>query len=189
MWAVVGLGNPGRRYSASRHNVGFMFVKRMARERDVKVKKRKFLSKTAEIEIDQERVILALPQTFMNRSGEAVSALLQGTGLGPDKLVVVYDDIDLALGQIRVRKEGRPGTHKGMASIVDEIETNRFPRIRIGIGPSPEGADLVDYVLAPFAHSERERLDQCLDRAREALALIIAGHIDQAMNSYNPLAP
>jgi len=164
-----------------------MFIKRMARERDIKVKKRRFLSKTAEIEIDAERVILALPQTFMNKSGEAVSALLQGTGIEPEKMVVVYDDIDLALGQIRVRKEGGPGTHKGVTSIVEEIETTRFPRIRVGIGPVPDGADLVDYVLSPFGDDEREPLGQSLERAREALALIIAGHIDRAMNSYNPI--
>lgn len=185
MWAVVGLGNPGRRYSATRHNVGFMFIKRLARDRDVKVKKRKFLSKTAEVEIAQERVVLAMPQTFMNKSGEAVRALLEGTGIEPGKLVVIYDDVDLPLGQIRVRKEGGAGTHKGMISIVEEIETTRFPRIRVGVGPFPDGGDRVDYVLSRFADSEKELVEQSLERAGRALALIMAGHIDQAMNSYN----
>lgn len=185
MWAVVGLGNPGRRYSATRHNVGFMFIKRLARDQDIKVKKRKFLSKTAEVEIAEERVVLAMPQTFMNKSGEAVRALLEGTGIEPGKLVVVYDDIALPLGQTRVRKEGGAGTHKGMVSIVEEIETTRFPRIRVGIGPFPDGADRVDYVLSPFADSEKELLEKSLERAGQALALILAGRIDQAMNSYN----
>jgi peptidyl-tRNA hydrolase, PTH1 family len=185
LWAVVGLGNPGRRYSETRHNAGFMFIKRIARDWDVKVKKRKFLSKTAEVETAQGRMLLALPQTFMNRSGEAVRALLQGVGIEPGNLVVIYDDIDLALGQIRVRKEGGPGTHKGMASIVEEIETTRFPRIRVGIGPFPEEADMIDYVLSPFAEREKPILGQSLDRAREALDMILAGQIDKAMNSYN----
>jgi PTH1 family peptidyl-tRNA hydrolase len=162
-----------------------MFIKRLARDRDVKVKKRRFLSKTAEVEIGQERTVLAMPQTFMNRSGEAVRALLDGTGIETGKLVVIYDDIDLPLGQIRVRKEGGAGTHKGMISIVEEIETTRFPRIRVGIGPFPDSADRVDYVLSPFAHSEKELLEKSLERAGQALALIISGHIDQAMNSYN----
>jgi PTH1 family peptidyl-tRNA hydrolase len=162
-----------------------MFIKRLARDRDVKVKKRRFLSKTAEVEIGQERTVLAMPQTFMNRSGEAVRALLDGTGIETGKLVVIYDDIDLPLGQIRVRKEGGAGTHKGMISIIEEIETTRFPRIRVGIGPFPDSADRVDYVLSPFAHSEKELLEKSLERAGQALALIISGHIDQAMNSYN----
>jgi len=185
LWAVVGLGNPGRRYSGTRHNAGFMFIKRIARGWDIKVKKRKFLSKTAEVETAQGRVLLAMPQTFMNKSGDAVRALLQGTGIEPGRLIVIYDDIDLPLGQIRVRKEGGPGTHRGLASIVEEIETTRFARIRLGIGPFLDGADMVDYVLSPFVDKEKELFDRCLEQAREALELILAGHIDKAMNSYN----
>ena len=185
MWAIVGLGNPGRRYSGTRHNAGFMFIRRIARDWDIKVKKRKFLSKTAEIETPQGRLLLVLPQTFMNKSGDAVSELLRGTGIEPGRLIVVYDDIDLPLGQIRVRKAGGPGTHRGMASIVEEIETTRFPRIRVGTGPCPDGADMADFVLSPFAENEKKLFDRSLERAREALELILAGQVDKAMNSYN----
>jgi PTH1 family peptidyl-tRNA hydrolase len=162
-----------------------MFIKRIARGWDIKVKKRKFLSKTAEIETAQVRLLLAMPQTFMNKSGEAVRALLEGTGIEPSRLIVIYDDIDLPLGEIRVRKEGGPGTHRGMASIVEEIETTRFARIRVGIGPCPDGADMVDYVLSPFAEKDKEALERSMEQAREALELILAGQIDKAMNSYN----
>ncbi len=185
MWVVVGLGNPGRKYSGTRHNAGFMFIQRMARILDVRVKKRKFLSKTAEVETAHGRLLMAMPQTFMNKSGKAVRELLEGTGIEPRSLVVVYDDIDLPLGQIRVRQEGGPGTHKGVASIVEEIATTRFPRIRLGIGPLPNDRDMVDYVLSPFTENEKETLADGLERAREALVLIQAGHIDKAMNSYN----
>jgi PTH1 family peptidyl-tRNA hydrolase len=185
LWAVVGLGNPGRRYSGTRHNAGFMVIKRIARSWDVKVKKRRFRSKTADVETVQGRVLLAMPQTLMNKSGEAVKAILEGTGIEPGRLIVIYDDVDLPLGQIRIRKEGGPGTHRGIASIIAEIETTGFARIRVGIGPFPEGVDIVDYVLSPFAEKDKEALDRCLEQARDALELILAGHIDKAMNSYN----
>jgi PTH1 family peptidyl-tRNA hydrolase len=185
VWAVVGLGNPGRRYAGSRHNVGFMFIATVAKAWAVRVKKPKFLAKTAEVTRNAERIILAMPQTHMNASGRAVRELIRGLGLEPERLVVVFDDIDLPLGSIRVRKEGGPGTHKGMASIVAEIGTRRFPRIRLGIASEEPAGDLVRYVLSPFRKTERERLGESLDMAREALDLILAGEIDTAMNRYN----
>ena len=185
MWAVVGLGNPGTRYSETRHNVGFMFIKRVAKAWDVRVKKNKFLSKTAEVKKETERVILAMPQTLMNASGQAVRELLRGVRLEPERLLVVYDDVDIALGEIRVRIAGGPGTHKGMISIVQEIATTRFPRIRVGIGPAPAGGDIVRFVLSPFRRSEKGSLEESLAKAREALDLILAGRLSQAMNRYN----
>jgi PTH1 family peptidyl-tRNA hydrolase len=185
VWAVVGLGNPGRRYADTRHNVGFLFIKEVARAWDVRVKKMKFQSKTVEVKRDAESVILAMPQTFMNSSGPAVRELVKGLRLEPERLIIVYDDIDLPLGMIRVRKDGGPGTHKGMASIVAELGTNRFPRIRVGIGPEAAGVDIVRYVLSPFRRSEREGLAEGLDKARQALELMLAGDVDAAMNRYN----
>lgn len=185
MWAVVGLGNPGRRYEDTRHNAGFTFIRRVARSWDVRVKKRRFLSKTAEVRRGPERVVLAMPQTFMNASGQAVRELLAGLDLEPGRLVVVYDDVDIPLGEVRIRKEGGPGTHRGMMSIVQEIETTRFPRIRIGVGPAGPDVDIVAFVLSPFRRGEKALLEESLDKAREALEMILAGRFDQAMNAYN----
>ena len=135
MWLVVGLGNPGDEYASTRHNAGFMLVERMARAWGVELRGRLFKSRTALARRAGEEVLLALPKTFMNRSGTAVRAALAGKGVPPERLVVVYDDLDIPLGEIRVRKTGRPGTHKGMISIAGEIRTDAFPRVRIGIGP------------------------------------------------------
>ena len=185
MWAVVGLGNPGKEYAGTRHNVGFMVLKRVAGEWDVRMKKPRYLSKTGEARRGGEKVILVLPQTFMNASGQAVGELVRGLRLDPVRLLVVYDDVDIPLGQIRIRKDGGPGTHKGMQSIVEEIGTNRFPRLRVGIGAESAGPDIVRHVLSPFRRSEKALLEESLDRAREAVDMIIAGDIERAMNVYN----
>ena len=189
MWAVVGLGNPGRRYADNRHNVGFMFIKELAGAWGVSVKKARFRSKTAEARRSGEPVVLVLPQTYMNASGEAVGELVRGLRLEPERLLVVYDDIDLPLGEIRVRKSGGPGTHRGMASIVEEVGTTGFPRLRIGIRPDSESGDIVRFVLSPFRRDERATLARSLGAAREALEMIIAGRMDAAMNRYNGAVP
>jgi PTH1 family peptidyl-tRNA hydrolase len=185
VWAVVGLGNPGRRYADTRHNVGFLFIKRIAGAWDVRVKKPKYQSKTAEVKREADKVLLAMPQTYMNTSGLAVRELLRGMRIEPGRLLVVYDDVDIPLGEIRIRKDGGPGTHKGMQSIVQEIGTSTFPRLRIGIGPAAAGGDIVRFVLSPFRRKDKELLDRSLEKAREALEMIMAGDIDGAMNRYN----
>ncbi|MDD8025248.1 MAG: aminoacyl-tRNA hydrolase [Acidobacteriota bacterium] len=185
MWAVVGLGNPGRRYEGTRHNAGFLLVKRAAEAWDVRLKKNRFLAKAGEGRLGGERVLLALPQTYMNESGQSVKAIVAGLPLDPERLIVAYDDVDLPLGGLRVRREGSAGTHKGMASIVAALGTTGFPRLRLGIGPAPAEADIADFVLTPFRKAERKALDEALDRAVEALDLIVAGRIDKAMNDYN----
>jgi PTH1 family peptidyl-tRNA hydrolase len=149
------------------------------------LKKNRFLAKTGEGRRGGERVLLALPQTFMNDSGQAAKAIVAGQPVAPENLIVAYDDVDLPLGGLRVRREGGPGTHKGMASVVACLGTTAFPRIRLGIGPSPEEADIVRFVLTPFRKDERKALDEALDRAVEALDMILAGRIDRAMNDFN----
>ena len=185
MWAVVGLGNPGRRYANTRHNVGFMFVRRVAKDRKVRLRKRSFHSKTGLLDSGKRSVWLVLPQTYMNQSGQAVQGLLEGRGIKPECLVVVYDDLDIPLGEIRIRKEGGAGTHRGMASIIDEIQTTQFPRIRIGIGPLDSEEDAVDFVLSKFRQQEKPLLEQSLEAAQEALSLILGGETEKAMNIYN----
>ena len=185
MWTVVGLGNPGKHYANTRHNAGFIFVKQIARSWNVKLRKKRYSAKTAEVDKEKEKVLLALPQTYMNRSGYSLREILDGTGISPEQLVVVYDDLDIPLGEIRIRKEGGPGTHQGMDSIIREIQTIAFPRIRIGIGPLPPDWDAAEFVLSPFEEGEKPLLEKSLKKAQEALELILAGEIEKAMNSYN----
>jgi PTH1 family peptidyl-tRNA hydrolase len=185
LWVVVGLGNPGKQYSATRHNAGFMLIRRLADKRNVKLKKRKYSAKAAQVELENEPVLLVIPWTYMNRSGLAVKELIKWTGVKLNRLLVVYDDLDLPLGEMRIRKTGGPGTHNGMASIVQEIDSTKFPRIRIGIGPLPPGADPADFVLANFQNEERPILDDCLAMAEEAVALIMAKGVENAMNRFN----
>lgn len=185
MWAVVGLGNPGRRYSGTRHNVGFALVKKTAKEWKVRLRKKIFFSKAGEVERKEDKILLALPQTYMNKSGLAVKKILQGRDIRPEHIVVVYDDLDIPLGEIRIRKRGGPGSHKGMSSIVEEIGTEAFPRIRIGLGPLPDGEDAVDYVLSSFDKAEESSLEEGLSKAREALEMILSGEVERAMNTYN----
>ena len=185
MWAVVGLGNPGKKYTRTRHNVGFAFIEKLAKYYEVKLKKRRYRSKTIVVETRENHVLLALPQTYMNNSGQAVKRILKDGGIRSERIVVVYDDLDIPLGDIRVRGEGSAGTHKGIASIIEEIQTTRFPRIRIGVGPLEEGWDASDFVLSPFKDEENPIVENSLDRAKGALGFILANEIETAMNKYN----
>lgn len=185
MWLVVGLGNPGSEYSQTRHNAGFLVVQALARRWGLQFKTRAYRSRLAETRRGRRTVVLALPQTYMNLSGQAVGSLLAGYRLKPENLVVVYDDLDLDLGQIRVRASGSPGTHKGMKSIVETIGTQDFPRVRVGIGPKPESRDAADYVLEAFQPEEREILQPALIQACLAVEMIIEGDLPRAMNLFN----
>jgi len=185
LWLVVGLGNPGDEYAATRHNAGFMLVDRLARAWGVELRGRLFKARTALARRGGDEIFLIEPKTFMNRSGSAVREALAGKDVPAERLIVAYDDLDIPLGEIRVRKTGRPGTHKGMISIVGEIRTDEFPRIRIGIGPCPAGRDAAEYVLEPFRRDERPLVDRSLGEAADALEMILDGRIDRAMTRYN----
>jgi len=185
LWLVVGLGNPGDEYAATRHNAGFMLVDRLARAWGVELRGRLFKARTALARRGGDEIFLIEPKTFMNRSGSAVREALAGKDVPAERLIVAYDDLDIPLGEIRVRKTGRPGTHKGMISIVGEIRTEEFPRIRIGIGPCPAGRDAAEYVLEPFRRDERPLVDRSLGEAVDALEMILDGRIDRAMTRYN----
>ena len=185
MWLVVGLGNPGEEYAGTRHNAGFMLVERLAAAWGVELRGRLFKARTALARRDPEEVLLVAPKTFMNRSGVAVREALTGKGVPADRLVVAYDDLDIPLGEIRVRKSGRPGTHKGMISVAGTIGTDAFARVRIGIGPLPAGRDAAEYVLERFKRDERSLLGKSLEDAAEALEMILDGRIDRAMTRFN----
>lgn len=185
MWTVVGLGNPGKRYKNTRHNVGFNLIERIAEKQRVKLKKKKHLFKSAQVERGEKFVILVMPWTYMNQSGLAVKEFIRKTGVMLGHLVVVYDDLDIPLGEVRIRREGGPGSHKGMISIIREIGDTQFPRVRIGIGPLPSNAEATDYVLADFDERDKPALNRGLEKAEEALMLILDGKITEAMNRFN----
>lgn len=185
---VVGLGNPGERYADTRHNVGFGVATRLAKRARLEFDKKAAESRIAEGSFAGQRVVIARPQTFMNDSGRAVRKLLDRYRLTPAELLVVYDDVDLALGILRIREKGGPGTHNGMRSIVSAIGEG-FPRIRIGVAPaSPQGEidrDLAEYVLAPFAPAEREAAEAAVTRATEAAEVALRDGLRRAMDTFN----
>lgn len=185
MRAVVGLGNPGDEYAETRHNAGFVFIRRIAKAWGVRMKKIRHGAKIVLVERDGESILLAMPQTYMNRSGESLSEIVLHYGLSPEQALIIYDDFELPLGEIRIRPFGSAGSHLGMASVLSELRTRSVPRMRIGIGPLPEGADAAEFVLAPFADAEAEGLRRGLEKAEKALGVILDGDLDRAMTLYN----
>lgn len=185
MRLVVGLGNPGTEYARTRHNAGFIFIKQLAREYKVKFIRIKRAAYAEVANKFPEHVILAVPKTYMNKSGVAVKYLVNRFKAAGEDVVVAYDDFDLELGDIRIRKRGSAGSHKGLRSIIQELGTQEFTRIRIGIGPLPQAEDAADFVLSPFTKDERPFFKESLEKAGGALHLILTGAIDEAMNKYN----
>jgi PTH1 family peptidyl-tRNA hydrolase len=181
---VVGLGNPGSRYASTRHNVGFMVVDRLAQRWRATITKKQCGALIGGTEFDGERVWLAKPQTFMNLSGEAVSCLLHFYRLTPADLMVIYDERDLPVGKVRLRERGSAGGHRGVASIIQMLGTNEFPRVRIGIGRPPE-MDAVDHVLSGFPPEERSLIGDALEKAVMAVEDALRDTLAVAMNKYN----
>ena len=182
---IVGLGNPGRKYASHRHNVGFQCLDRLAAAWGLSFSRRKHKALLAQGQIAGLKVILAKPQTFMNLSGQAVERLAHFHKLPPESILVIYDDLDLPVGRIRLRPEGGSGGHKGMRSIIEHLGTNGFPRLRVGIG-RPTHGDAVDYVLGDFTPDERITIDEVYERVVSAVELWLAEGIAAAMNRYNP---
>jgi len=181
---IVGLGNPGTRYAHSRHNVGFMVADRFTRAHALAFARKRFSARLAEGNIGGARVAIAKPQTYMNLSGEAVGKLVAFYKIAPHDLFVVYDDLDLPLGKMRLRSKGSAGGHHGMESIIARIGTSDFPRLRVGIGrPNPD-ADM-DHVLGNFEDDERAVMDETFARAVEAIDVWLSQGITIAMNKYN----
>jgi len=174
MYVVVGLGNPGSKYARTRHNSGFDAVELLAARHNIRLTKLKCRALIGEGAIGGQRVALAQPQTFMNLSGESVSQLVHWYKIELSRLIVVYDDCDLPAGALRVREKGSAGTHNGMKSILYQLGSEDFPRVRVGIGRAPEGWDLADYVLAPYRTAEERKLAfDALVKAGEAVEKII----------------
>lgn len=185
MFLVVGLGNPGSEYEDTRHNLGFRVVDELASRLGISTLKLKHQSFIGEGKIDDHKVILAQPQAFMNNSGPAVRGLLSWYKIGIDKLVLVYDDVDLEVGQIRVREKGAAGGHHGMESVIASVGASEFARVRIGIGRENLTADVTDYVLQKIPPSQREILDAAILTAADAVQEIITSGLASAMNKFN----
>jgi len=183
---VVGLGNPGARYHLTRHNLGFLALDRFASGYGFDLSRRKHSALFSQGICCGEECVLIKPQTFMNKSGEAVRAFADHHHLSPEDIVVVCDDIHLRFGFLRIRRAGSSGGHNGLRSVAEQMESDEFTRLRLGVGePDPETQDLVDYVLSPFSGEELERLPVFLDHASKALALLLQGDTNTAMNVYH----
>jgi peptidyl-tRNA hydrolase, PTH1 family len=184
-YLIAGFGNPGREYRNTRHNVGFRLIDSVVSEFKTKLTKVQFKAMTGTIELDNARIILAKPQTFMNLSGQAVAALMHFYKIPLDKVLVAHDDIDLPLGTIRIRPGGGSGGQKGLASTIEKLGTQDFPRMRIGIGRPSGSQEAAGYVLQEFSNSDEKVLQDVLPQAVEAIKVFVAEGLDAAMTRYN----
>lgn len=185
MYLIAGLGNPGREYETTRHNAGFMTVDCLAGRLGCQVNTRKFLGFTGSGILGGEKVLLLKPQTFMNASGESIRAAADFYKLAPEQVIVIYDDISLDVGSVRVRAKGSAGGHNGMKSIIAHLGTQDYPRVRVGIGEKPPRMDLADYVLSHFTKAELETVEGAVKDAADAVELLIREGAQAAMNRYN----
>ncbi len=186
MYIVAGLGNPGSRYEMTRHNIGFHTIDYIAEQKNVKVKKLKFKALYGETEICGEKVYLVKPQTYMNLSGESIGEFASFYKIAPENIIIINDDISLDTGRIRVRPKGSAGGHNGLKSIIYHLQSDEFPRIKMGVGaPQNENYDLADFVLGKFTRDEIPVMEKAIIRAAEAVDEIIAKGVGSAMNKYN----
>lgn len=182
---VVGLGNPGVRYAQTRHNVGFMVLDRLAVAWRAAWQEDPSPAAVGHAQVAGRSVFLLKPLTYMNNSGHAVRLALARLHLTPQEVVLVYDDLDLPLGRLRIRRQGSAGGHRGVASVIRELGTEEFGRVRVGIGRPPDGVTAADYVLEPFPPGERDAARKALERACAAVAAIIADGFEAAMRLFN----
>lgn len=186
MYIIAGLGNPGSKYEKTRHNMGFDVIDELIEEYDIPQAGVKFNAMYGRGVIAGEKVILLKPLSYMNLSGAPIRAMCDYFKADPEhELIVIYDDINLQPGQLRIRKKGSAGGHNGMKDIIQKLGTQNFLRIKVGVGAKPAGWDLADYVLSRFSKSERREIDEAVEKAAKAAAFIIKEGPDAAMNQYN----
>lgn len=183
---IVGLGNPGKKYEFTRHNAGFLCLDYFAQEKNVKIDRLKFKALIGEIRLGEKRCLLMKPQTFMNLSGEAVREAAAFYKIAPENILVIFDDISLDVGKMRIRRKGTDGGHNGIKSIIYQLGADNFPRIKIGVGERPHpDYDLADWVLTPFTKEQLVTLKTVAEDCCDAIELIVGGRIDEAMNRHN----
>ena len=185
MYLIAGLGNPGKQYEGSRHNAGFSSVDILADKLGISINENKHKGLCGKGIIGGEKVILLKPQTYMNLSGESLRAASDFYKIEPENIIVIYDDIDLAVGHVRVRVKGSAGGHNGIKSIIAHLGTQEFPRVRVGVGAKPDRMDLADYVLGRFSQIERPVMEEAFETAAQAAIAIVEEGIDKAMNRFN----
>ena len=193
MKLIVGLGNPGLHYARNRHNIGFMCLNNFARKHGIRFTRKVGLARIGEGEVASLKLVLARPQTMMNRSGQSVGRLMQRYKVSPEDLIVIHDDLDLPLGKIRVRKGGRSGGHKGVDSIIAHLGSSDFTRIRVGIGRPDlmenatmnRDAEVINYVLSDFTPEEEKTIAQVIPKVTEAITCLLTEGLTAAMNRYN----
>lgn len=185
MYLIVGLGNPEKEYSNTRHNMGFNVINKIAQNYKIDVTNNKNEGLFWMGEIEGEKVILLKPQTYMNESGKSVIKFKNFYKIPEENVIVIYDDIDLEPAKIRIRKKGSAGTHNGMKSVTHNLGTNNFPRVRVGIGSPMYKDDLINYVIGKISKEEADKLDEGVEKAKNAVIEIIKSGIDVAMNKYN----
>ncbi len=186
MFLIVGLGNPGREYEKTRHNVGFAVIDALADKYNISVADRKSRAFCGKGIIGGQKVLLAKPQTYMNLSGESIRSLADYYKIDVEtELLVIFDDVSLDVGQIRIRKKGSAGGHNGIKNIIANLGTDTFERIKVGVGEKPKGYDLADYVLGHFTKAEQELMEEGYQNAISAVGRIVQGEIDAAMNQFN----
>ena len=186
MFIIAGLGNPTREYEGTRHNVGFDVIDRLAARYNIDVDVKKHRALIGKGMIAGQKVILAKPQTYMNLSGESIRSILDYYKVDPEtELIVIYDDISLDVGQLRIREKGSAGGHNGIKNIILHLGTEVFPRIKVGVGEKPKGWDLADYVLGRYSAEDRKIIDESQKEAAEAVKMMVMDDVRGAMNRYN----
>lgn len=185
MYLIVGLGNPEEEYSKTRHNMGFNVVNKLSKEYKIEVNKNKFDALFGSGEIEGKKVILLKPQTYMNLSGKAIVQAINFYKIEKENLIVIYDDIDVEKGKIKIRKQGSAGSHNGMKSVIEELGIEYFTRVRVGIGKPEFKNDMINYVIGAIPEEEISILDEGTEKAKEAVIEILKNGVDKAMNKYN----
>lgn len=185
-YMIVGLGNPGKKYEFTRHNAGFLFIDILCDKYNFSVNRLKFKALIGDVKINSHRCLVMKPQTMMNLSGDAVKEAADFYKIPPEKIIVVFDDISLAVGKMRIRRSGSAGGHNGIKSIISRLSSDNFPRIKIGVGAKPHpDYDLADWVLSQFTKEEGKLLRTAVDGACDAVSLMVDGDIEGAMSRHN----
>lgn len=185
MFVIAGLGNPTKTYEGTRHNAGFRVIDKIAQDYHISVDTKKHKALIGKGVIEGQKVILAKPLTYMNLSGESIREIADYYKVEAEDILIIFDDISLDVGQLRIRKKGSAGGHNGIKSIISHLGTTEFPRIKVGVGEKPKGWDLADYVLGKFTGEDAKRIDEAAAAASDAVKIILTEDIDAAMNKYN----
>lgn len=185
MYIIAGLGNPTKEYDKTRHNVGFSVIDVLADRYNMDVSERKHKAFCGRGAVEGQKVVLMKPQTFMNLSGESIRAAMDFYKADPEDVLIIYDDVSLEPGQLRIRQKGSAGGHNGIKNIISHLGTQEFPRIKVGVGAKPPRMDLADYVLSRFSQGEQKLMEEAFKEAAEAAVMIMTEGLDRAMNHFN----